>query len=203
MRRYRGGTGKTGHTCVPTRLHQGRASVKLDRSKGGSGATSSDLHNRVLDRFTDEERPRTESTRPGGSIRNKRTPRSRIRELLPELLRIRREHVYTNWRTSPTRKRRCCKIAARAPERAQRSFVGVVDTNRPEGGTRRTVCANRFSWPPTGNIRSTSGHRRRCGFSPFARRRLHIGDSPFAKSPPGVQGTGAGGNRLLSGRPPR
>src|SRR4029453_13437689 len=104
--------------------------VKLDPSKGLLNAFI-DLNNRVLDRFSAEDRERIGvHTCPGGAQDSTHTPDVEYSELLPALFRLKVGNFYLQLASERDRSRvlRGIKEYAR-PD--QRIFVGVTDPIDP------------------------------------------------------------------------
>ena len=183
-----------GAHCVQIDFTEGRLSVKLDPS----GQLLRDfvaLNNRVLDRFSEEERTRIGvHTCPGGDRDSTHSADVDYAELLPELFRLRAGNVYVELAGERERGRVLGVIAEHLrPE--QRIFVGVIDpidprVESPEEVRDRILEAAEHL--PTSQLGTTDD----CGFSPFADDTSTSRDVAFEKIRARVEGTRLAGERL-------
>ena len=173
---------------------EGRLSVKLDPSKQLLGAFV-DLNNRVLDRFTDEERKRIGiHTCPGGDFDSTHSLDVDYAQLLPDLFRTHAGNVYLQLASEPE-PRRVLEIAARHLNDDQRLFVGVIDpldprVETPEQVRDRVLLAAEYI--PVDRLGSCDD----CGFSPFADDTSTTRDTAFAKIAARIEGTALAAQQL-------
>src|SRR6266702_4098972 len=143
---------------------EGRLAVKLDPTKGVLKAFV-DLNNRVLDRFSAEERARIGvHTCPGGDQDSTHSADVDYAELLPDLFNLNVGNVYVQMASEPDRPR-VLKIIAEHLRPGQRVFIGVIDpidprVESPEEARDRTLEAAEFI--PIEQL----GTGDDCGFSP-------------------------------------
>ncbi|MEV0774785.1 cobalamin-independent methionine synthase II family protein [Streptomyces sp. NPDC050428] len=166
---------------------EGRLSVKLDPGKGLLRSFV-DLNNRLLERFSAEERARIGiHTCPGGDQDSTHSLDVDYAELLPDLFRIQAGRVYIQL-ASEADPRRVLEIAAQNLGPDQRLFVGVVDpidpkVETPEQVRDRVLLAAEYI--PADRLGTCDD----CGFSPFADDSSTSRDLAFAKIAARVQGT--------------
>jgi 5-methyltetrahydropteroyltriglutamate--homocysteine methyltransferase len=173
---------------------EGRLSVKLDPS-GGLLRDFVALNNRVLERFTDEERSRIGvHTCPGGDQDSTHSADVDYAELLPELFNLNVGNVYVELAAEADRVRVLQIIAERRrPE--QRIFVGVVDPIDPHVETPEEVrdrVLEAAAHLPIARLGTTDD----CGFSPFADDVSTSRDVAFEKIRSRVLGTALAAERL-------
>ena len=158
---------------------EGRLSVKLDPSKGLLNAFV-DLNNRVLERFTAEERRRIGvHTCPGGDEDSTHSADVDYAELLPALFRLEVGSFFVQLASEPDRAH-VLKILGGPGAKGRRVFVGVIDPitpriETPEDVRDRILEAARFIDPA--RLGSTDD----CGFSPFSDDTSTSRDTAFAK----------------------
>jgi 5-methyltetrahydropteroyltriglutamate--homocysteine methyltransferase len=173
---------------------EGRLAVKLDPSKQLLGSFV-DLNNRLLERFTDEERARIGlHTCPGGDQDSTHSLDVDYAELLPDLFRIRTGNVYIQL-ASEADPRRVLEIAAQHLGPDQRLFVGVIDpidpvVETPEQVRDRVLLAAEYI--PADRLGSCDD----CGSSPFADDTSTSRETAFAKVAARVQGTALASEQL-------
>jgi 5-methyltetrahydropteroyltriglutamate--homocysteine methyltransferase len=173
---------------------EGRLSVKLDPS-GGLLRSFVDLNNRVLERFSDEERARIGlHTCPGGDQDSTHSLDVDYADLLPDLFRIKVGRVYIQL-ASESDPERVLRIAAEHLGADQQLFVGVIDpidpvVETPEQVRDRVLLAARHISP------DRLGTCDDCGFSPFADDASTSRDLAFAKIAARVEGTALAADRL-------
>jgi 5-methyltetrahydropteroyltriglutamate--homocysteine methyltransferase len=173
---------------------EGRLAVKLDPSKQLLRSFI-ELNNRVLDRFSDEERQRIGiHTCPGGDQDSTHSLDVDYAQLLPDLFTTHVGNVYLQLASEPD-PRRVLEIAARHLGEDQRLFVGVIDPIDPRVETAeevrdRTLLAAEYI--PTDRLGTCDD----CGFSPFADDVSTSRDTAFAKIAARVEGTQLAVERL-------
>lgn len=183
-----------GAAVVQLDFTEGRLSLKLDPS-GGLLSSFVELNNRLLERFSDEERARIGlHTCPGGDINSTHSLDVDYARLLPDLLRIRAGNVYIQL-ASEADPRRVLEIAAKHLRKDQRLFVGVIDpidqaVETPETVRDRVLLAAEYIAP------EQLGTCDDCGFSPFADDVSTSREVAFAKIAARVQGTALAAERL-------
>ena len=166
---------------------EGRLSVKLDPSKGLLRQFV-ELNNRVLGRFSEDERKRIGvHTCPGGDLDSTHSADVDYAELLPGLFEIQAGNVYVQLASERDR-RRALGIIRDHVRPEQKVFVGVIDPIDPKVETAqevrdRVLEAAEFL-PP-----SQLGTCDDCGFSPFGDDTSTARDTAFAKIQARVEGT--------------
>lgn len=166
---------------------EGRLAVKLDPSKALLRSFI-DLNNRVLERFSEDERRRIGvHTCPGGDLDSTHSADVDYAELLPSLFELRAGSFYIQLASEPHRRRVLGVIRDHAKP-GQRMFVGVIDpidprVEKPEEVRDRVVEAAEFI--PLDRLGSTDD----CGFSPFGDDTSTARDTAFAKIRARVEGT--------------
>jgi 5-methyltetrahydropteroyltriglutamate--homocysteine methyltransferase len=176
-----------GAHCVQVDFTEGRLSIKLDPS-GGLLRDFVALNNRVLDRFSEEERRRIGvHTCPGGDQDSTHSADVDYAGLLPELFRMNVGNVYVELAGEPDRGRVLDVIAEHLrPE--QRIFVGVIDPIDPKVETPEEVrdrVLEAAEHLPTSQLGTTDD----CGFSPFADDPSTSRDVAFEKIRARIEGT--------------
>lgn len=166
---------------------EGRLSIKLDPSKQLLGAFV-DLNNRVLERFSEEERRRIGvHTCPGGDQDSTHSADVDYAELLPALFRLRAGNFYIQMASEPDRARVLSIIREHArPD--QKIFIGVIDpidrrVETPEEVRERVLEAAEYIRP------EQLGTCDDCGFSPFGDDLSTARETAFAKIRARVAGT--------------
>ncbi len=176
-----------GAQCVQIDFTEGRLSIKLDPS----GQLLRDfvaLNNRVLDRFSEEDRARIGvHTCPGGDRDSTHSADVDYAELLPELFRLNAGNVYVELAAEPDRGR-VLEVIAEHLGPAQRIFVGVIDpidphVESPEEVRDRVLEAAKYL--PVSRLGTTDD----CGFSPFADDTSTSRDVAFEKIRARIEGT--------------
>ncbi len=173
---------------------EGRLSVKLDPS-GTLLNTFIDLNNRVLDRFTLQERTRIGvHTCPGGDQDSTHSAGVDYAELLPALFKVKVGSFYLQLASEKDRPHvlRLVKDCV-GPDR--RVFVGVIDPidpriETPEEVRDRVLEAAEFL--PPKQLGTTDD----CGFSPFGDDLSTSRDTAFAKIRARVLGTEMAAKKL-------
>ncbi len=174
-------------TSVQIDFTEGRLAVKLDPSKGLLN-TFVDLNNRVLDRFSAEERQRIGvHTCPGGDHDSTHSADVDYAELLPALFRLKVGKVFLQLASEADRKRVLEILKPHATD-GRRIFVGVTDpidprVETPEEVRDRVLEAATFIDP------ALLGTTDDCGFSPFGDDTSTSREIAFAKIRARVRGT--------------
>ena len=173
---------------------EARLSLKLDPSAGLLRAFV-DLNNRVLNRFTAEERKEIGvHTCPGGDRDSTHSAEVDYAELLPLLFELNAGRFYVQLASEADRKRVLATIRGLLkPE--QIVLVGVTDpinptVETPEQVRDRVLEAAEFI--PLGSMGTTDD----CGFSPFADDTSTSREIAFAKIRSRVEGTGMASEEL-------
>ena len=176
-----------GAHCVQMDFTEGRLAVKLDPSKALLRSFI-DLNNRVLERFSEDERRRIGvHTCPGGDLDSTHSADVDYAELLPSLFELRAGTFYIQLASEPDRRRVLGVIRDHAKP-GQGVFVGVIDpidprVETPEEVRDRVVEAAEFI--SLDRLGSTDD----CGFSPFGDDTSTARDTAFAKIRARVEGT--------------
>ncbi|HEX9107441.1 MAG TPA: cobalamin-independent methionine synthase II family protein [Longimicrobiales bacterium] len=173
---------------------EARLSVKLDPSRGLLRSFI-ELNNRVLERFTPEERRRLGvHTCPGGDEDSTHSADVDYGELLPELFRLKAGNFYIQLASEPDRPRVLRIIREHAgPE--QNVFVGVVDPIDPRVETPEVVrdrvleAAEYISLERLGTTDD-------CGFAPFGDDTSTARETAFEKIRARVAGTALAAEQL-------
>ena len=166
---------------------EGRLSVKLDPSKALLDSFV-DLNNRVLERFTAEQRRRIGvHTCPGGDRDSTHSADVDYAELLPALFRMNVGNFFIQLASEEDRPR-VLAILGKHATGDRRIFVGVTDpinprVEGPEEVRDRVLEAAKFIDP------ARLGTTDDCGFSPFGDDTSTSRDTAFAKVRARVTGT--------------
>ncbi len=166
---------------------EGRLAVKLDPTRGLLNDFIA-LNNRVLERFSAEERKRIGvHTCPGGDRDSTHSADVDYAELLPGLFNLRVTNFYIQLASERDRRRVLGIIKAHA-ESSQRIFVGVIDPinpriETPEEVKDRVLEAAEYIAP--GQLGTTDD----CGFAPFSDDTSTARDTAFEKIRARVAGT--------------
>lgn len=173
---------------------EGRLSIKLDPS----GQLLRDfvaLNNRVLDRFSEEERTRIGvHTCPGGDRDSTHSADVDYAALLPELFRTHVGNVYVEL-AGERDPARVLEVIAEHLRPEQRIFVGVIDPIDPRVETPDEVrdrVLEAAAHLPVSRLGTTDD----CGFSPFADDTSTSRDVAFEKVRARVEGTRLASERL-------
>ena len=173
---------------------EGRLSIKLDPSKGIL-ASFVELINRVLDRFTPEERERIGiHTCPGGDQDSTHSLDVDYAELLPSLFQIHAGSFYIQLASEPDPDRVLGIIRDHAPAGA-RIFVGVIDPIDPRVETAEEVRDRVLKAAEYLGVERL-GTCDDCGFSPFGDDTSTSRDTAFAKVAARVKGTAMAAEQL-------
>jgi methionine synthase II (cobalamin-independent) len=189
--------------CLSSRAHavqvdftEGRLAIKLDPS-GGLLQSFIDLNNRVLERFSPEERKRIGvHTCPGGDQDSTHSADVDYAALLPRLFTLKVGNLYVQLASERDRSR-VLGIIKQHMKPEQRVFVGVIDpidprVESPEEVRDRILEAAKFI--PPGQLGSTDD----CGFSPFGDDTSTSRETAFAKIRARVAGTELAARALAS-----
>ncbi|WP_433269558.1 cobalamin-independent methionine synthase II family protein [Actinosynnema sp. CS-041913] len=173
---------------------EGRLSLKLDPS----GALLDDLvalNNRVLERFSEDERARIGvHTCPGGDQDSTHSLDVDYAGLLPGLFRLKAGNFYLQLAGEPDPDKVLATVADHLPDTA-RVFVGVIDPIDPRVETAeqvrdRVLTAARHV--PVDRLGTCDD----CGFAPFADDTSTSRDTAFAKIRARVEGTALAAREL-------
>jgi len=186
---------KQGADSVQIDFTEGRLSLKLDPS-GGLLQSFVALNNRVLDRFTPQERQHIGvHTCPGGDRDATHSAEVDYAGLLPALFQLRVGRFYVQL-ASEKDPERVLETIGRYLRPSQTIFVGVVDPIDPLVETpaqvrdRVLLAATRL---PVGQLGTTDD----CGFAPFADDASTSREIAFAKIRARVEGTQLAARELL------
>ena len=174
---------------------EGRLAVKLDPSKALLDSFVA-LNNRVLDRFSADERARLGvHTCPGGDHDSTHSADVDYAELFPALFRLKVDNFFVQLSSEKDRPR-VLAILREYAIGTRRIFVGVVDPIDPrvesaEEVRDRVLEAAKFI-PPT-HLGTTDD----CGFSPFGDDTSTSRDTAFAKIRARVEGTVLASKQLV------
>jgi len=183
-----------GAQSVQVDFTEGRLSVKLDPSRGLLRSFI-DLNNRVLDRFSEDERTRIGvHTCPGGDQDSTHSADVDYGELLPDLFDTNSGNFYIQMASEPDRPR-VLEIIRDHLKPGRRAFIGVIDpidprVETPEEVRDRVLEAARYI-PP-----DQLGTCDDCGFSPFGDDVSTARDTAFAKIRARVEGTAMASGEL-------
>jgi 5-methyltetrahydropteroyltriglutamate--homocysteine methyltransferase len=173
---------------------EGRLSLKLDPS-GGLLRSFVALNNRVLDRFTAEERKRIGvHVCPGGDHDSTHSADVDYAGLLPDVFQLQVGRFYLQMASEPDRKRILRLVSGLLKPNAI-VFVGVIDPINPAVETAAQVCdrvLEAASILPIAQLGTTDD----CGFSPFADDTSTARDIAFRKIQARVEGTALAAAKL-------
>ena len=176
-----------GAHCVQIDFTEGRLAVKLDPGRQLLSSFIA-LINRVLDRFSEEERKQIGiHTCPGGDRDSTHSADVDYLGLLPSLFRIDAGNFYMQLASEPDR-RRVLQIVRDNLQPPRRVFVGVIDpiipkVETPQEVRDRVLEASEFI-PP-----ALLGTTDDCGFSPFGDDLSTARETAFEKIRSRVEGT--------------
>ncbi|MFB6099140.1 MAG: 5-methyltetrahydropteroyltriglutamate--homocysteine methyltransferase, partial [Salinibacter sp.] len=176
-----------GAHAVQMDFTEGRLAVKLDPSKDLLRQFV-ELNNRVLDRFTEEERQRIGiHTCPGGDRDSTHSADVDYAELLPLLFEMNAGRFYMQF-ASEDDQARVLDIVREHRQDDQTIFLGVIDVNDPQvespEDVRDTVLRT-ADVLPVDRLGTTDD----CGFSPFGDDRSTARRTAFRKIEARVKGT--------------
>jgi 5-methyltetrahydropteroyltriglutamate--homocysteine methyltransferase len=176
-----------GAHCVQIDFTEGRLSIKLDPS-GGLLRDFVALNNRVLERFSDDERARIGvHTCPGGDQDSTHSADVDYAALLPDLFAMNVGNLYVMLAGEEDRPTALSLIAEHLRPH-QRIFVGVIDPIDPNVESADDVrdrVLEAAEVLPVDRLGTTDD----CGFSPFADDTSTSRDVAFAKVTARVEGT--------------
>ncbi len=176
-----------GAHAVQIDFTEGRLSVKLDPTRGLLREFVA-LNNRVLERFSREERARIGvHTCPGGDWDSTHSADVDYADLLPDLFGLQAGRFYIQLASEPDR-RRVLRVIREHAREDQQIFVGVIDpldpcVETPEEVRDRVLEAAEFIDP------ARLGTTDDCGFAPFADDTSTARETAFAKIRARVAGT--------------
>lgn len=173
---------------------EGRLAVKLDPSKRLLQSFV-DLNNRVLDRFTPEERRKLGvHTCPGGDRDSTHSADVDYAELLPTLFQLKVTNFYVQCASERDRGK-ALRLLKQHAKPGQRIFVGVIDPISPRVETAEEVrdrVMEAAEYIPPNQLGTTDD----CGFAPFADDTSTDRETAFAKIRARVAGTALASRRL-------
>lgn len=166
---------------------EGRLSIKLDPS-GSLLNGFIDLNNRVLERFTPQERQSIGiHTCPGADHNCTHSSDVDYAELLPSLFELKAGNFYIAM-AAEKNPERALKIVGRYLKPDQRAFIGVIDVNSSHIETPEEVCERVLQaacYIPLEQLGTTDD----CGFSPFCDDISTTRETAFAKIRARIEGT--------------
>lgn len=166
---------------------EGRLSVKLDPSKKLLKSFI-DINNRVLDRFSTQERRRIGvHTCPGGDRDSTHSADVDYADLLPSLFKLNAGSFYIQLASEKNR-RRVLNIIKENARKDQRIFVGVIDPIDPRVETPEEVrdrVLEAADYIPLSQLGTTDD----CGFAPFGDDTSTPRDTAFDKIRARILGT--------------
>ncbi len=166
---------------------EARLSIKLDPSKKLLQQFI-DLNNRVLDRFTPDERQRIGvHTCPGGDQDSTHSADVDYAELLPGFFSLKVGNFYVQLASEQDPKR-ALRFIRESLRPGQRVFVGVIDVLDPKAETPEIVrdrVLQAAEFIPVEHLGTTDD----CGFSPFGDDTSTSRETAFAKIRARIQGT--------------
>ena len=178
---------EAGAHAVQVDFTEGRLAVKLDPSKDVLQEFVA-LNNRVLDRFSDEERGRIGiHTCPGGDRHSTHSADVDYAELLPMLFEMNAGRFYIQF-ASEDDPERVLDIVREHSRDDQTIFLGVIDVNDPEVESPKEVrdtVLQATEHLPVDCLGTTDD----CGFSPFGDDRSTARRTAFRKIAARVEGT--------------
>jgi len=176
-----------GAHAVQIDFTEGRLAVKLDPSKDLLRQFVA-LNNRVLDRFSDEERQKIGvHTCPGGDRDSTHSADVDYAELLPLLFELNAGRFYMQF-ASEDDPERVLKIVREHSRADQTIFLGVIDVNDPRVESPaevRDTILRAADILPADRLGTTDD----CGFSPFGDDRSTARRTAFRKIEARVEGT--------------
>jgi 5-methyltetrahydropteroyltriglutamate--homocysteine methyltransferase len=173
---------------------EGRLSIKLDPTKRLLQSFV-DLNNRVLARFTPDERRRIGvHTCPGGDRDSTHSADVDYAELLPTLFQLKVTNFYVQCASERDRAK-VLRLIKQHLQPGQRVFVGVIDPIDPKVETAEQVrdrVLEAAEYLPLDRLGTTDD----CGFAPFADDTSTDRDTAFAKIRARVAGTALAARKL-------
>ena len=181
------GSLESGAYCVQIDFTEARLSLKLDPS-GGLLQSFIDLNNRVLDRFTEEEKKNIGvHSCPGGDHDSTHSADISYSNLLPWLFQLHAGNFYLEFAGEKDKARVLQSIKEnRKPD--QQLFLGVTNVLDPRVESPeeiRDLILEAMPFVGEGNLGTTDD----CGFSPFADDLSTARDIAFAKIKARIEGT--------------
>jgi 5-methyltetrahydropteroyltriglutamate--homocysteine methyltransferase len=187
---------QSGAYAVQIDFTEGRLALKLDPS-GQLLKQFIDLNNRVLSRFTGEEKSKIGvHSCPGGDRDATHSAAVDYTKLLPQLFELDVTNFYLQMASEPDRPR-VLKMVQDLLRPHQRVFVGVIDPINAEVESPEKVCARiveAAEFIPAAQLGTTDD----CGFAPFLDDTSTARDLAFAKITARVQGTVLAAGRLMA-----
>ena len=186
-----------GGACkVQVDFTEARLSLKLDPS-GGLLQSFIDLNNKVLDRFTDEERLKIGvHSCPGGDHDSTHSADINYDLLLPYLFQLHAGHFYLEYAGEQNKPAVLASIKQHIRP-TQKLFIGVTNVLDPRVETPeeiRDTILEAAEFIPVAQLGTTDD----CGFSPFADDVSTSRDTAFAKITARVEGTRLASEKLKS-----
>jgi len=176
-----------GAYAVQIDFTEARLSLKLDPS-GGLLKLFIDLNNKVLDRFSEEERKKIGvHSCPGGDHDSTHSADIPYSDLLPLLFQLNAGNFYLEY-AGEKNKRSVLSSIKENIRSSQTVFLGVTNVLDPNVETPEEICATILeaaSVIPVGQLGTTDD----CGFSPFADDLSTGRDIAFAKIRARIEGT--------------
>ncbi len=176
-----------GAASVQIDFTEGRLSLKLDPS-GGLLRSFVELNNRVLDRFTPQERLRVGvHVCPGGDQDSTHSADVDYFGLLPDLFQANVGRFYLQMASEPDKKR-VLRLISQLVKPEQLIFIGVIDPIDSVLETAQQVrdrVVEAAFFIPAGQLGTTDD----CGFAPFADDVSTSREKAFAKIKARVDGT--------------
>ena len=183
-----------GADSVQIDFTEGRLSVKLDPSKQLLKSFI-ELNNRVLEKFTAEEKLRIGvHTCPGGDQDSTHSADVDYAELLPDLFQLKVGRFYIQLASEKDR-RRVLKIIREYTRPGQRVYIGVTDPINPRIETPEEVrdrVLEAVDYIPLQQLGTTDD----CGFSPFGDDSSTTRETAFEKIRSRVLGTSLAAEKL-------
>lgn len=187
---------QAGAYAVQIDFTEGRLALKLDPS-GNLLNQFVNLNNRVLQRFSSEEKSRIGvHSCPGGDRDATHSARVDYTNLLPQLFELDVSNFYLQMASENDRPR-ALKMIGTLLGPHQRAFIGVIDPINPQLETPEEVCARVLEaaeFIPIAQLGTTDD----CGFAPFLDDTSTARDIAFAKIASRVQGTAMAADRLAA-----
>jgi 5-methyltetrahydropteroyltriglutamate--homocysteine methyltransferase len=178
---------EAGAVAVQIDFTEGRLSLKLDPS-GGLLRSFVELNNRVLERFTPEERCRIGvHVCPGGDQDSTHSADVDYAGLLPELFQMNVGRFYLQMASEPDKKR-VLRLISQLAKPEHLIFIGVTDPIDPVVETAEQVrdrVLEAASFIPKERLGTTDD----CGFAPFGDDVSTSRETAFAKIRARVEGT--------------
>jgi len=188
---------EAGAASVQIDFTEGRLALKLDPS-GGLLDQFVDLNNRVLERFSQEERLRLGvHSCPGGDLDATHSADVDYAGLLPALFKLRVTNFYLQLASEKNRGR-VLGLIRDGLQAHHKVFVGVIDPINPTLETAEEVCARVLEAAeriPLDQLGTTDD----CGFAPFMDDMSTARELAFSKIRARVTGTAMADERLLRG----